>query len=305
LKTTQSGEETPKNVASIPAETQKQGVEGIRVYEKPVTGPSAHLQAEAGNIEKPSTGVSTPEANPVANNTKISDIAPGPAANPVAKEKQAAAVQGPERGPVAKVEEKHDAAPGREANFVTENAGKDLAAAIPKAKVEERGRAKKPVTSEAPFQDHPAGVQLEKASNVTPQKMPKPADMERTFPYSLYLGSVPYPDQAEKGISRYQREGLTAYWVEVELSKGTWYRLYTGHFESPDEAEKFKAEKGLKHAEEKELPYANQIGIYPSKKKAKEKMEWLRSQGYSAYMIEDPKGKHLVYVGAFYGEDRA
>jgi succinoglycan biosynthesis transport protein ExoP len=306
LKTIHSGEEAPKNVASIEPETQKPNVAGIRVHEEPVTGESASLEGKAGKIEKPSAGVYAPEANPIANNTKMSDVTPGPAANPVANdEKQAAGVPRLEASPVAKVEKQPDAASGQEANFATEKDGKDLAAAITEAEVEETARSRKPATLKALFQDQPAGIVAKEEPKMTPQKMPKPAVIKRAFPYSLYLGSVPYPDQAEKGISRCQRKGFAAYWVEVELSKGTWYRLYTGHFESQDEAEKFKAEKGLEHAEVKELPYANLIGIYSSQKDAKEKIESLGNQGYCAYTIEGPEGKHHVYVGAFYGEDRA
>jgi succinoglycan biosynthesis transport protein ExoP len=306
LKTIHSGEELPKNVASIQPETQKRDVAGIGVHEEPVTGQSASLQAETDNIEKPAAGDNTHETNPADMDTKRSDITPGPAANPVAQdEKQAAAVPRLEASPVAKAEKQPDTPPGQEANLATEKDGKDLAAAMTGAELEEPGASRKRATPKAPSQDQSAGIVPKKAPKMTPQKMSKPAFTERAFPYSLYLGSVPYPDQAEKGVARHQRNGIDAYWVEVELSKGIWYRLYTGYFESEEQAEKFKEEKGLKEAEVKELPYANLIASCFSKKEAQAKAKALREQGCSPYVAKDDQGTFRVLVGAFYNEDRA
>ena len=145
----------------------------------------------------------------------------------------------------------------------------------------------------------------EKGANIRPQRSPASSPSQGGFPFSLYLGSVPYPDQAEKGVSRYQRRGIEAYWVEVELSKGIWYRLYTGYFESEEHAEQFKEEKGLDEAEVKELPYANLIAAYSSKKEAQEKVRMLREQGHSPYVAKDDQGTFRVLVGAFYNEERA
>jgi len=74
----------------------------------------------------------------------------------------------------------------------------------------------------------------------------------RTYPFSLFLGSVPHLDQAEQGASKYRKNGLPVYYTEVALSKGIWYRLYAGTFESAEQAERFKKEKGLDGAEVKE-----------------------------------------------------
>ena len=304
LKTIHSGEEAPKNVAPIQPETQKQDVPVIEVHEEPVTAQSASLEAKAGNIEKPSAGVYAPEANPIANQTKMSDVTPGPAANPVAEdEKQAGGVPRIEASPLVKVEKQPDAGSGQEANFAKEKVGKDLVAAIGEA--EEPARSRKPATPKASFQDQSAGIVAKEEPKMAPQKMPKRAAIKRAFPYSLYLGSVPYPDQAEKGVSRYERKGIDAYWVEVELSKGIWYRLYTGYFESEEQAEKFKEEKGLEEAEVKELPYANLIAAYSSKREAEEKARTLKEQGFSPYVARNSQGEFRVLIGAFYDQGRA
>jgi hypothetical protein len=126
-----------------------------------------------------------------------------------------------------------------------------------------------------------------------------------SYPYSLYLGSLPYPDQAEEEILRYSERGVSAYWVKVILSKGTWYRVYTGYFQNREEAERFKEEKGLKKAKVQETPYANLIGVYADSQALEDEIQLLRRLVFSPYSIEDGDGKSRLYVGAFYPERRA
>ena len=130
---------------------------------------------------------------------------------------------------------------------------------------------------------------------------------EVAFPYTLYLGSASarFPVQAEEGMSQYRRRGIDAYRVEVELSQGTWYRIYTGHFSSREKAEKFKEEKGLHKAVVKELPYANLIGAYPSLREAQAQIQALKGQGLWPYVVEEPSGTYRVVIGAFRDEERA
>lgn len=127
------------------------------------------------------------------------------------------------------------------------------------------------------------------------------------LPYSLYLGSASaqFPERARDGMAQLRRKGIDPYWVEVELSKGVWYRIYTGSFSSREEAESFKKEKGLKKAEIKEVPYANLIGVYGSPKGAQWQIEALREKELWPYVAEAPPGTYRVFVGAFHGEERA
>jgi capsular exopolysaccharide synthesis family protein len=136
----------------------------------------------------------------------------------------------------------------------------------------------------------------------TPEDGLPPAPISR---YSLCLASFPTQARAEKGISLYRRQGLDAYWVEVELSKGIWFRIYSGYFSTREEAEKFKEEKGLKNAEVKNLPYANLIDAYDRVGEAQKKVEALKKQGFSSYVAEETSGKYRIFVGAFYEEQRA
>jgi polysaccharide biosynthesis transport protein len=128
-----------------------------------------------------------------------------------------------------------------------------------------------------------------------------------SFPYALYLGSASAqsPDRAKEGMSRYRRKGIEVYWAEVELGKGTWYRIYTGWFSSREEAEKHKEQMGLKKAEVKEVPYGNLIGAYGSSREARQRMEGLKALGFWPYVVEEPSGTYRVLIGAFYDQERA
>jgi succinoglycan biosynthesis transport protein ExoP len=127
-----------------------------------------------------------------------------------------------------------------------------------------------------------------------------------TYPFSLRLGSVPYLDLAEKGVSKYTRNGLpVVYYSEVAISRGIWYRLYTGYFESEEQAEGFKREKRLEKAEVVKTPFTNLIGTFTSEDELESKSQSLKSLGFSPYVIKDADGKQRLVVGAFYNEERA
>jgi cell division septation protein DedD len=130
----------------------------------------------------------------------------------------------------------------------------------------------------------------------------KPLSSEKilSYPYSLYLGSYGTLKRAKKAVSMYGKKGLSpAYWVRVELSKGVWYRIFTGYFEDREQAERFKQEHGLKEATVRKIKYANLIGSYTSSKKLENQILLLKKFGNSPYIIEDHDGKFRLFVGAF------
>jgi cell division septation protein DedD len=126
-----------------------------------------------------------------------------------------------------------------------------------------------------------------------------------SYPYSLYLGSFQNLERAKKAVSLYGAKGVSAYWVKVLLSKGTWYRVYAGYFEDSEKAQQLRREKGLKEATIEETPYANLIGAFTSSDEVEDRISYLRNLGYSPYAVKDPGGKFRLYVGAFYPEYRA
>lgn len=126
-----------------------------------------------------------------------------------------------------------------------------------------------------------------------------------SYPYSLYLGSFQTLERAKKAVSLYGEKGLSAYWVKVLLSKGTWYRVYIGYFEDSETAERFRQKQRLTGATVEETRYANLIGSFSSSDEVEDKIRSLRNLGYSPYAVKDQGGKFGLYVGAFYPEYRA
>jgi cell division septation protein DedD len=121
-----------------------------------------------------------------------------------------------------------------------------------------------------------------------------------SYPYSVYLGSLQSMDYVKRAMSSYETQGLSTYWSKVELgAKGTWYRVFTGHFRSAQEAEAFIQQKRIKDAEVKETRYSNLIGTFGNKQGGEEKALVLATMGVSAYWIQGADGQVRLYSGAF------
>ena len=120
-------------------------------------------------------------------------------------------------------------------------------------------------------------------------------------PYSLYLGSVKTLKQAEAAIQVQSRKGLAPYWTRVMFKdKGEWYRLFIGHFKTPQEAEAFLLEHGLKEAKVKKTAFGNLVGVYPGDSSSLEDQEHaLREHGFSPYILTGSGGKSRLMVGAY------
>jgi hypothetical protein len=124
--------------------------------------------------------------------------------------------------------------------------------------------------------------------------------VERAFPYSVYLGSYKTFKRAKVEVSLYQEQGLSPYWVKVDLgSKGTWFRIFAGHFQNKQEAQYFIDQRDLKEASVKKTRYSALIGVYSSKDAIEKKSEALLKLGYSAYAIKGGNGSSQLYIGAF------
>jgi capsular exopolysaccharide synthesis family protein len=126
------------------------------------------------------------------------------------------------------------------------------------------------------------------------------------YPYSLYIGSFRTIKRANRAVSIYTKKGLrSAYKVKVFLSKGVWYRVYMGYFESREAADKFRRENELKETTVKKTQYANLIGTYSSTTTLENKIQSLKKLGFSPYVITDHGGEYRLFVGAFNPEARA
>jgi len=128
---------------------------------------------------------------------------------------------------------------------------------------------------------------------------PSNTQKSRPHPYSIQLGAYKSPVGAGNAVSTYGKKGLPSYWVKVLLTTGRWYRVFTGHFESFNQAENFAKEHGILKSMIKKTPYANLIGIYSSENELAHKMLSLKNLGFSPYVIGNNGGPSRLLVGGF------
>ena len=150
-------------------------------------------------------------------------------------------------------------------------------------------------TSETPIQRKSAAVSAEQKSAVKIV----------SYPYSIQLGAFRTLGGARDSVSLYRKKGLSPYWVEVELASGTWYRVFAGHFEDLEQAEKFGKQHGLREALVKKTEYANLIDAYTSPDELEDKILSLKNFGLSPYVIKDHAGQSRLFVGTFVTKEGA
>jgi cell division septation protein DedD len=121
-----------------------------------------------------------------------------------------------------------------------------------------------------------------------------------SHPYSLYLGSFRTLERAKRAISIYSKRGLSPYCSKVDFhEKGVWFRVFTGHFQDREKAQKFKERHRLKEGTVKKTAYANLIGTYTRSSELEDRHLSLNKIGYFPYVIKGENGKSRLYVGAF------
>ena len=119
-------------------------------------------------------------------------------------------------------------------------------------------------------------------------------------PYSIQLGSYRTLDGAKKTVDEYRKKGVPAYWGEVNRGgKERWFRVYTGSFESREEARAYREKNNLIRSLVKETPYTALVGTYTDKKVLEDQTLFLENLDYVPYAIEDPNGKYRLFIGAF------
>lgn len=126
------------------------------------------------------------------------------------------------------------------------------------------------------------------------------------YPFSVKLTYFKTKEEAEKSLSEFRKMGLSPYWVKVDLGEeGIWYRVFAGHFETEQQAQKFIGEFNLGGTPIKQTRYSTLIGLYPGEAKAMEMIDMLGEKGFSAYTTPRRDGALAVHVGAFYTREGA
>lgn len=131
---------------------------------------------------------------------------------------------------------------------------------------------------------------------------PLPRELHARYPFSVYLGAFMTLDRARTAVSIYQEDyDISSYWVKVDLGeKGLWYRIFTGHFRTEQEAEAFVRQKELKDGQVKQTKFSTLIGEYSKPAEAEETVRGLLQRGYSSYFVPVSGGGVRLYSGAFY-----
>jgi succinoglycan biosynthesis transport protein ExoP len=163
----------------------------------------------------------------------------------------------------------------------------------------QRLKAEPKVSQAQPQTAVPAPVAAAKPSQ---SEVNNPVSKTAAFPYSLYLGSSATRDQAKGAIANYSKKGLSPYMVEVHLNRGTWFRIFLGHFKSGEDAKRFAAEHGLDEAKVKKTQYATLVGVYSDTSELEKDMRELSKLGHMPYVIQEPGGKSQLFCGAFLTE---
>jgi len=121
-----------------------------------------------------------------------------------------------------------------------------------------------------------------------------------SYPYSVYLGAHKTLERARVAVSQYQKKGVSSYWVKVDLGqKGTWHRLFTGHFRDGGTALDYINKRDLNEASVKKTRYTTLIGVYSSEDAIIKKSQALDRLGYSSYVVDGSNGTSQLYSGAF------
>ena len=120
------------------------------------------------------------------------------------------------------------------------------------------------------------------------------------LPYSLQLCSCRAVESAQHSLAGFKEKGLDVYLVKVTLDGGgTWWRVYTGQYETLDDALAAKKSLELSDAIAKKTPFASLIGEYTSADKARIEQERLVGLGLSPYVLKDNDTLYRVFVGAY------
>jgi Mrp family chromosome partitioning ATPase/cell division septation protein DedD len=135
---------------------------------------------------------------------------------------------------------------------------------------------------------------------------PAPDKGSNYCPYSVLTGSFRDIERANKEMSFLKDKGFELYWTYVDLgAKGKWYRVFAGHFETLEEAEKFKESLNMPGAGVLKTAYTNEIGHFASRDEMERKAASIKEAGYYPYSMKDAQGGHRLLIGAYVTKEGA
>ncbi len=124
---------------------------------------------------------------------------------------------------------------------------------------------------------------------------------EGEYPFSILLETFTEQSTAEMAIPYYEKRGLSAHWVKVNLGEeGIQYRLFTGVFATMPEAQQYLDHNKLVDRPIKATYYAARIGVYQDKAQLASTFVKTKNAGVLPYVLGTQNGDYHLYVGAFY-----
>jgi len=131
------------------------------------------------------------------------------------------------------------------------------------------------------------------------------------YPYVIQVSSYANKEESIQAAMRSRKKGYSGFISDAHVpGKGNWYRVYVGFYRTFEAAQRaaFEMKKqDYLHAFVVKMPFAVQIGIFPSDKELKALEADLRSKGYLAYKVPDRiyPNKIRLLSGAFPNEAAA
>lgn len=146
---------------------------------------------------------------------------------------------------------------------------------------------------------------------IAAEKPAAPAAVEEKTPsfqpFTLRLASYRGKKDALRGMPYFQKKNLNPYLIKIDLEKkGVWWSLYSGHFETEEDAAAAKQRLGGTESIIKEMPYACLIGVYSHLSEIEnisKKIETIT--GFPPYSMTNKDGKIRLFAGSFISRENA
>ncbi len=124
--------------------------------------------------------------------------------------------------------------------------------------------------------------------------------------YILQLGSFNTLATTLRAADIYSRKGIAAHWNEVELgTKGLWYRVFAGRFESIDAARRYQDTHGLKDVQIIFAPWSVLIDRAGQAERISSVKRRIQSCGVDTYTESGDGNLFHLCAGAFITHERA
>ncbi len=187
---------------------------------------------------------------------------------------------------------------------------------VPPEQTESIGQSQAKATQpEKTLEDSAAAATMEAITTDREQPLPSPAaqmpsslielQVERLpvgeYPFSILLETFTEKATAKMAIPYYEKRGLSAHWVKVNLGEeGIQYRLFTGVFATVPEAQQYLDQNKLVDRPIKATYYAARVGVYQDKAQLASTFVKTKNTGVLPYILGTQNGDYHLYVGAFY-----